>query len=151
MPDIADRHRRHVALAMLAVALMSAANAAETIVPLELIRAAKWVQVAAALAMGAAIVPMLWWKLRNRSATLRHLYLNEDGFAAKSLEQAKSISWVVTFVFLSGLPVATRRFDSIPADFFLYLATALMLGVFAGVFLFLTRDSADVPSDSADA
>ncbi len=146
--DIADRHRRYVALAMLAAAAMSLANAAERLVQPDLVAVTAWVQAAMVVAIVGALIPLGLWKLRNRDADLRYLYMSEDGFVAQSLQRAKSISWVTTFVFLSGLATVAERLDSVPSEVFTYLTTTVMLGVFSGAFLFLDRDGGEVPIGS---
>jgi len=150
--DIADRHRRYLALAMLAVALLYAANAATHLVGPEMARVLEIAQVVMAVLAAAAILPMMLWKIRNRSAGLRQLYLSEEGYVAETFHRAKNVSWVTTFILLSGLVTAASRFESVPAEFFLQVTIAAMLGVSSGAFLFLNRgDDGGEPQDPARA
>lgn len=152
VPDVADRHRRYLALEMLAIAVLSLANAAQRIVPADLVRATEHVQTVMGVLVVAGLIPMALWKLRNRDAELRQLYLSEDGFVAQTLTRAQISSWVVTFVLLALMSPLSRRFETVPAAFYVYVTMAVMTGVFGGVFLFLDRAAEDGdPDEPADA
>lgn len=143
--DVADRHRKYLALEMLAVALLSVANAAQRVVPPEWVATTEAVQVVCVVLVLAGLIPMVTWKLRNRDRQLRRIYFSEDGFGAQALEKARSLSWVVTFVVLALFPPFVRRFDGVPAEFFLYAVLSITSGVFGTAFLILTREGAESP------
>lgn len=152
-PEVADRHRRHLVLAMLAMAVIAAANAAERLVSPETGAILRYVEVVTAGCLILALVPMAAWKFRNRDQSLRYVYLDESGFVAQTLHRAKNASWVATFVFLSGLAPFARRFDHVPSEFFVYLTTSVMLLVFVVVFFALnwsdSRDDEDVRASTS--
>lgn len=147
-PDIADRHRRHMALAMLTAGLAWAAGAVEPLTGPETARLIEMVQIVMAALTFLLLGPMIVWKLRNRDRDLRHLYHSEDGYVAQTLGRAKNASWVATFVLIAFLSPVAGRFEAVPAEFFLKLTMSGMLVVFAGAFLFLNRN--DIDSDLPD-
>lgn len=148
--DLADRHRRYLAYAMLACAFMFGANAAEHVVGPEYVTVAKLTQLVMVGLMFLGVLPTVNWKLRNRDRDLRHIYFDEDGYAARSLDRAKSASWVITFIGLVVLTPFTRELVTAPTPFFLHSTLALMVGVFSVVFLYFDRAAAaDVEAEVA--
>lgn len=142
-PEVADRHRRYIALVMIAISLLSIANAAQSLVAPDLVRFTEHVQSVWTAAVILGMLPIMVWKVRNRDADLRRLYRSEDGFVAQTLNQAKTSSWAVTFVFLVFLTPFAHRLGDVPGEVFLHLAIAMMTGVFGVVFLVLNRDPED--------
>ncbi len=136
-PEVADRHRRYLVLAMLAVAVMSGANAVERIVGPETARLMEHLELAMVIVVAMTLLPMMAWKFKNRDQSLQYLYLDETGYVAQTLHRAKNASWVATFVFLSVLAPLARRFEAVPSEFFVYLSTAVMLAVFVVTFFIL--------------
>lgn len=108
-------------------------------------------QIGGALLALAAVAPIILWKVRNRDGDLRRLYSSEEGYVAQALIRAKSASWVTTFVLLSGFTVAAKGFEDVPAQFWIQLTVAVMLAVFAGVFLVLDRGDEPEPESTPRA
>lgn len=139
--DIGDRHRHLLAFALLAIGVGFGASAAGH--PLE--EAAKayldWVQVGGTVLAVLFIVPIFAWKLRNRSADLRHLYFGPEGFVAETFQRAQKASWEATFVVVLLLTVLDETIARVglPPEFYLEGIVALMTGVFGVTFLVLNQ------------
>lgn len=142
-PEIADRHRLYLVLAMFTTAVITAANAAERVVGPETVELVKILQLAMVPVLLLLVMPMAVWKMKNRDQSLRFLYLDESGYVAQSIQQAKNVSWIATFVFLVTLPPLARRLEGIPGEFFLYLSTTVMLVSFVVAFFLLNRTESD--------
>lgn len=139
--DIGDRHRHLLALALLAIAVGFGASAVGH--PLD--EAAEvyldWVQVGGSAIAVLLVVPIFTWKLRNRSADLRHLYFSPEGFVAETMRKAQKASWESTFVVVILLTVLDETLARVglPPEFYLEGIVALMTGVFGVTFLVLNR------------
>lgn len=156
--DAADRHRTFAAIAALALALMFLTNAVTDLVGPPAVLPLKIATLVLALLAVGLVVPVMFWKFRRMPAGERDLYFNADGFVPAILNRALRASWVVTLLLLMVLNVLVGDNDSggylssLPAEFFLQVALAVMLGVKAVVFLVLSRDdSEDGGEDGARA
>lgn len=138
--DVADRHRRYFAYAMLFVALVHAAEAAEELLDPDIARVARLVSIAGALGVFFFIGRVLLWKARNLSSSMRDLYLDPDGFLADALSRAHAISWGVTFLFMAMVARLDRTLSGLTGVTLVYIAVALMTATFGASFLWLARD-----------
>jgi len=148
-PEAFDRHRRLVAVALLAMSVMFGAKAAEHLVGPGPGRYLDYLQLSMAVLMGVILARVVYWKLVKLPKGERHLYFSSDGFVMDSLNRAIRASWSVTFLLLMALEVFTSDDDfttTLPSEFFLALAIAAMLGVVSSVFFFLNRADADESS-----
>lgn len=139
--DIGDRHRHLLAFALLAIGVGYGASAVSYLLAEPAAAYLDWVQVAGTLIAVALVLPIVLWKLRHRSADLRHLYFSPDGFVAEAVSRAQKASWEATFVVVilaAGLDETIARLG-LPPAFFLEGIVALMAGVFSLSFLFLNR------------
>jgi len=143
VPDIADRHRRYFAFAMLFVAVAYAAMAGEELSQGDVARAAEIVSTVAAVGVLLSIAPMMLWKLRNRSSNLRDLYIDADGFVADALGRAHTFSWGVTFVFMAVVATLDETLSDVAGFTLIYISVTLMAATFGASLLWLTRDHAD--------
>lgn len=138
--DVGDRHRRFMALAVLAVGVMYGVQAVEHLVgPV----AAERLDVAVmglAVAIVGLLVPVFVWKARHLPAGEWHLYRGEGGYVAELLSRAHIASWGVTFVFLVALDLILERLPELPAGFFIQVVVAVMSTSFAITFLVLDRE-----------
>lgn len=139
--DVGDRHRHLLALALLAIGIGFGASAVSH--PLGEVPEVylDWVQVGGTAIAVLLIVPIFAWKLRNRSADLRHLYFSAEGFVAETMRKAQKASWEATFVVVLLLTVLDETLAGVglPPEFYLEGIVALMTGVFGLTFLVLNR------------
>ena len=139
--DIGDRHRHLLALALLALGVGYGASAAGHPAGGSAEVYLDWVQVGGTAIAVLLLVPIFAWKLRNRSADLRHLYFGPEGFVAETMRKAQKVSWEATFVvviLLAALDETLAR-AGLPPEFYLEGIVALMTGVFGVTFLVLNR------------
>ena len=149
--EIADRHRRYMALAMLAVSLMFLFKAAAYLVSDELAMPTDIVVVMMAVLTIALIAPIMIWKIRHRSSAERIVYFSKDGFAAQVLSYSQRISWVITFVFLIFLEGLTEILSNYPTEFVLQIVIAVLVGTKSLVYLYKTRSSGGLEFEEGEA
>jgi len=139
--DVGDRHRHLLALALLAIGVGYAAAAAAHLLGAPAGRYLEWIQVGGTAIAVALLVPIIAWKLRNRSGDLRHLYFGPEGFVAETVRKAQKASWECTFVvvILVASLDETLADVGLPPEFFLEATVALMTGIFSVTFLVLNR------------
>lgn len=150
--DVGDRHRHLLAFALLAIGVIHAASAAAHLTGETAAVYLDWVRVGGAGVAVLLLVPIFAWKLRHRSADMRHLYFSPDGFVAETVRKAQKASWEATFVLvilLAALDETIARFG-LPPEFFLEGIVTLMAGVFAVVFLVLNRVEAGIGRDEIE-
>ena len=145
IPDVADRHRRLLAYALLVMGARYAARAAAHFVDPELALSLGFVADAFALIAVGLIVPIFVWKMRNASRADWHLYRNEDGFVAQTIARAQSASWVATFVVLLLLETVDRLSGTLPTALFFDALLALMSFTFSGAYFYLDRSPVAKP------
>lgn len=145
VPDVADRHRRLLAYALLAVGARYAASAAAHFVDPELGSSLGFVADAFTLVAVGLIVPIVVWKMRNTSRADWHLYRNEDGFVAQTIARAQSASWVVTFLVLALFDTVETLSETLPTALFFDALLAMMTFTFSGAYFFLDRSPAAEP------
>jgi len=139
--DIGDRHRHLLALALLALGVGFGASAVGHPAGQAAEVYLDWVQVGGTALAVLLLSPILAWKLRNRSADLRHLYFSPEGFVAETVRKAQKASWEATFlvvILLAALDETLARLG-LPPEFYLEGIVALMTGVFGVTFLVLNR------------
>lgn len=143
MADMGDRHRRYMALALLAMGLMFALQAArEWIEPgstRDVLRYGVLGFMAVALGF---LVPMVAWKVRNlwgADSSAWNLYRGADGFIADVLARAHIASWTVTVVFLMVMTTLDEMVASAPPAFAFQATLAVVLLSFGIAFLVLDR------------
>lgn len=139
VPDVADRHRRLLAWALLALGVRYAVSVAAHFVGADLVSPLGYVADAFALVAVGLIVPIFVWKMRNASQADWHLYKNEDGFVARTIARAQSASWVATFLVLVGLETVDALSDALPTATFFDLLLAVMILTFSGAYFYLDR------------
>ena len=139
--DIGDRHRHLLALALLAIGVGFGASAVGHPAGESAEVYLDWIQVGGTAIAVLLLVPIFGWKLRNRSADLRHLYFSPEGFVAENMRKAQKASWEATFVVVILLTVLdeTLARRGLPPGFYLEGIVALMTGVFSLTFLLLNR------------
>lgn len=139
--DIGDRHRHLLALALLAIGVGFGASAVGHPAGEAAEAYLDWVQVGGSVIAVLLLVPIFAWKLRNRSADMRHLYFSPEGFVAETVRRAQKASWEATFVVVVLLAVLDETLARIglPTEFYLEGVVALMTGVFGVTFLVLNR------------
>lgn len=155
--DVGDRHRHLLAFSLLAIGAIYAVSAATHLTGETAAVYLDWVQIGGAGVAVLLLVPIFGWKLRHRSADMRHLYFSPEGFVAETVRKAQQASWVTTFV----LVILLASFDEtianlgLPPEFFLEGIVGVMAGVFGAVFLVLnrveSRDGMDEIEDLSDA
>jgi hypothetical protein len=140
--DIGDRHRHLLALALLAIGVGFGASAAGHPLGESAEIYLDWIQVGGTAIAVLMLVPIFGWKLRNRSADLRHLYFSPEGFVAETMRKAQKTSWEATFVVVILLTVLDQTLArlGLPPEFYLEGIVALMTGVFGVTFFVLNRD-----------
>lgn len=138
--DVADRHRRYFAYAMLFVALVHAAEAAGELAGGDIAPVARIVSIVGAVGVFFFIGRVMLWKARNRSSSVRDLYLDPDGFLADALSRAHAVSWAVTFLFMAMAARLDRTLSGLTGFTLVYIAVALMAATFGATFLWLARD-----------
>ncbi len=139
--EVADRHRRYMALAMLALAVMYVTKAGVHLVSENMGEYLELFQVGMALITVAFIAPLVIWKIRHRAPSERLEYFDKDGYAAQALIFAQKRSWAITFVLLCFLEPLEQILGKYPVDFVLQLILALMLGTMSMLFLYKTRST----------
>ncbi len=137
--DVADRHRRLLAYALLALGARYAAGAAAHFVHPNLGAPLGYVADALALVAVGLIVPIVVWKMRNASTEDSHLYKNEDGFLAQTIARAQSVSWITTFLVLVLLETVDALSEAAPAGVFFDSLLAVMIFTFSGAYFYLDR------------
>lgn len=145
VPDVADRHRRLLAYALLAVGARYAASAAANFVDPDLVSPLGYVADAFALVAVGLIVPVFVWKVRNASEANWHLYKNEDGFVAQTIARAQSASWVAAFLVLLLLETVDTLAETLPTAFFFDALLAMMSFTFSGAYFYLDRSPVAKP------
>lgn len=150
--DVGDRHRHLLAFALLAIGGIHAVSAAAHLTGTTAATYLDWVQVGGAGVAVLLLVPIFAWKLRHRSADMRHLYFSPDGFVAETVRKAQKASWEATFVLVVVLATLDETIAGLglPPEFFLSGIVALMAGVFALVFLVLNRIEAGGGADEIE-
>ncbi len=149
--EIADRHRRLMALAMLAIGMMYLSKAliflfSET--PALYLDYFQGIMAGLTLAL---LSPILIWKVRHRSASERFVYFSKDGFAAQALMFAQKRSWAITFVLLAFLEPLGELFTKYPLEFVLQIVLAIMLCSMSLLFLYKTRSDEGLAIEGGEA
>lgn len=145
IPDVADRHRRLLAYALLALGARYAVSACAHLVESRFDSTLGLVADGFALLAVGLIVPVFVWKARNLSREDWHLYKDADGFVAQTIARAQGVSWVVTFLVLVLLE-PLNRLSGMPTAFFFDALLAIMTFTFSGAFFVLDRAPGGEPS-----
>jgi hypothetical protein len=144
-PDVADRHRRLLAYAVLAVGARYATRVAAYFVGPELASPLGFVADGFALVAVGLIVPIFIWKMRNASRADWHLYKDENGFVARNIARAQSASWVATFLVLVLLEAVGTLSETLPTALFFDALLAMMSFTFSGAYFYLDRSPVAEP------
>lgn len=151
IPDVADGHRRMIALAVLALGARYAVSAVTFLTDPGLASSLDLVGDGLALLAVGLIVPVVLWKARNLSRESWHLYKDDNGFVAQTIAQAQTGSWTLTFLVL----ILTQTLDETLGDlswvFLFDLVLAVMLLSFSVIFLYLDRAPAWGSAEGDDA
>jgi len=150
LAEAADRRWHLLATALLLIACKAGISAAAVLAEPPITTYLDWAEMATALAALAVALWLLFFKFMKVPAHLRHRFLNMEGFVASTIQKAFKLSWLVTFVALTILAPASRRFTTIPGEFFMQSLLALMLGVFSVAF-FLMNASGEEDEGPIDA
>jgi hypothetical protein len=102
-----------------------------------------WAEGGAAIAALVIVLWLLFFKFMKVPAHLRRRFLDIEGFVATTIQKSFKASWLVTFVTLTVLAPASRRFTTIPGEFFLQAVMALMLGVFSVAFFVMNASGGE--------
>ncbi len=140
--DAGDRHRRLLALALLAFGLRYAFSASTELLGAEAAGILYGLEVTMSLTMAALMAPIAIWKIRMPREEWQ-LYAGGDGFVEQALQRAQLASWSTTLVLLGFTAAYVERSTTLPARFFLEMILAVMLVVFSITFLLLSRAPAD--------
>lgn len=136
--EVADRHRRYFAYIMLLLGLVNVGLIAEELWPDQAFLA-EGLQIASVIGMFYFLVRIVSWKLRNLSADVRHLYLDDDGFMAGAVARAHVFSWTLTFVFIAVIGRLDNTLAGVPPFVLLNTALVVMTASFGLAFLWLAR------------
>lgn len=139
IPDVADRHRRLLAYALLALGARYGVSAAADLVGPGLASALGIVADGLALLAVGLVAVILFWKARKLSGRDWHLYRNADGFVARTIARAQSASWVATLLFLILLEPWDGLSQRLSTEFVFDASLAVMLLSFAGTYFYLDR------------
>ncbi len=149
--DVADRHRRYFAYAMLFVALVHVAEAGEELLDGEVAGVTRVVSIVGVVGVFFFIGRVMLWKARNLSAGMRDLYFDPNGFLAEALGRAHAISWAVAFVFMAMVSRLDETLSELTGFTLVYLSVALMTATFGASFLWIARDRGDESQAEARA
>lgn len=137
VPDVADRHRRLLAYALVALGTRYAISACAHLLNPRYDATLGTVADGFALLAIGLIVPVFIWKARNRSRSDWHLYKDADGFVAQTIARAQGVSWVVTFLVLVLLEPLNRVSEGVSTAFVFDALLAIMIFTFSGTFFVL--------------
>jgi len=139
IPDVADGHRRLIAFTVLALGAGYALSASAFLADPGLASSLDLLADGLALLAVGLIVPVVIWKARNRSRRDWHLYKDDTGFVGRTVAQAQTGSWTLTFLVL----ILTEALDETLAElswvFLFDVVLAVMLLSFSLIFLYLDR------------
>lgn len=148
--EVADRHRRNMALALLAVSAIYGAKAAENLTGTDLKLYFEIVQIAMVVLVIGLFIPVVLWKIRHAASADLVDYFNEDGFAAHALVFAQKRSWILTFFVLTMLEALDRTLSNVPGPVLLEIVLAVMLASVSILFLFKTFTDEEVDQEAGD-
>ena len=101
-------------------------------------------EAAAALSAVAVILWLVFFKLTRVPREQRHHFFNMEGYVKDTVRKACGASWAATLVTLMLLGIIGDEWlISVPAEFFLDAAVAVMLGVFSVTFFVMNASSDD--------
>jgi hypothetical protein len=143
LAEAADRRWQLLALAMLLIACKSGISAALVLADASVRTYLDWAEGGAAIAALVIVLWLLFFKFMKVPAHLRRRFLDIEGFVATTIQKSFKASWLVTFVTLTVLAPASRRFTTIPGEFFLQAVMALMLGVFSVAFFVMNASGGE--------
>jgi hypothetical protein len=131
LAEAADRRWQLLALAMLLIACKAGISAAMVLADATVRTWLDWAEMGAALGALVIVLWLLFFKFMKVPAHLRRRFLDIEGFVATTIQKSFKLSWLVTFVTMTILAPASKRFATVPAEFFVQALMALMLGVFS--------------------
>ena len=144
LAESADRRWYLLAIVIFLLAVKSALSAAMVIADESYLRYLDWAEGAAAMATLPIVAWLVFFKFARVPRAQRHHFLNMEGYVRDTVRQACSASWTATVVPLMVLgAIADDWVASMPAEFFLQAAIAVMLGVFSLTFFVMNRSSDD--------
>lgn len=141
--DVADSHRRMLAYALLALGGRYAVSAIAAFVDPGLATVLGRVADGLALLAVGLVVWIFFWKGRNLSGDDRHMYEDTNGFVARTIATAQSISWIVTFLVLVLLEPFDRLSEAMSTAVLFDVVLATMIFSFAGAYFYLDRSPAE--------
>jgi len=150
--EMAERHSRLLLLGVLLLAFKYAASAGMSVSGGTVHQALDYIELVLALAAVGLIIPVCIWKLvklRAMPPSKRILYFAPDSFAVDAINRAQRISWASVFFLLIILEIISGKETQLPGVFYLQTSLSVMLGVFAGAFFFIYRESEE-PEDATD-
>lgn len=139
VPDVADRHRRLLAYALLALGARYGVSATADLVGPGLASSLGILADGLALLAVGLVVVIFVWKARNLSGRDWHLYRNAEGFVARTIARSQSVSWIATLLFLILLEPWDGLSERLSTAFVLDASLAVMLLSFAGTYFYLDR------------
>lgn len=146
MADMGDRHRRYMALALLAMGLMFVLQATrEWLEPGSTSDALRYGVLGFMVVAVGFMVPIVAWKVRNlwgADSGAWDFYRGADGFIADVLARAHIASWTVTLLFLVIVGTLDEMLESAPPAFIVQATIAVLMVSFGIAFLVLDRGEA---------
>lgn len=139
IPDVADRHRRLIAFAVLALGARYGVSASAFLADAGLASSLGLLADGLAFLAVGLVVPVFVWKARNRSRDDWHLYEDDDGFVARTIARAHAGSWTLTFIVLILTESMDRTLGDLSWVFLFDVVLAVMLLSFSLIFLYLDR------------
>lgn len=151
VPDVADGHRRLVALSLLALGVRYGVSAAAFFTDPGVAASLGLLADGLALVAVALVVPIFVWKARHRSRSTRRLYRDDQGFVAQTIVQAQTASWLATFLALVLIETLDRTLGDLSWVLLFDGVLAVMLLSFSLTFLFLGRSTSWDLAEEDDA
>ncbi len=142
--EAADQRWYLLAVMIFLLALKSAISAAMVLVDQPYQRYLGWAEAVAALSAVAIVVLLVVFKFVRVPRDQRQRFLEMEGYVKETSLRACRASWSATLITLMLFTVVFDEQDtSMPPEFFLQTALAVMLGVFSVAFFVMNRSSDD--------
>lgn len=151
IPDVADAHRRLIAFAVLAIGAKYAVSASSFLIDPGLASSLELLKTALALLAVGLILPVFIWKARNLSRDGWYLYKDDQGFVARTIVQAQTGSWTLTFLVLVLAEALDRTLAGLSWVLLSDVVLAVMLLSFSIIFLYLDWTSGQGVAGGEDA
>lgn len=142
--EAADQRWYLLALMIFLLGLKSALSAAMVLVDQPYQRYLGWAEAVAALSAVAIVLLLVVFKFVRVPRDQRQRFLDMEGYVKETSLKACRWSWSATLITLMLFTVVFDEQDtSMPAEFHVQTALAVMLGVFSVAFFVMNRSSDD--------